>query len=151
MLPNAYFLAKFCFDTAENEPAKKLQKICKLFLQILPIYLLGTSGGASVIAAPMPARSGATSRVSMGASCCCSCLPMLQPTAQQNFAQNFVRFRLYRRRSLQENTRLTAFCKIYQIIQLIFLKFGKILQFEFLQIFIFAKCLLMLLNFHENC
>ena len=25
MLSNAYFLAKFRFDTAENEPAKKLQ------------------------------------------------------------------------------------------------------------------------------
>ena len=28
MLSNAYFLAKFRFDTAENEPAKNLQ-ICK--------------------------------------------------------------------------------------------------------------------------
>ena len=27
MLSNAYFLAKIRFDTAENEPAKKLQKI----------------------------------------------------------------------------------------------------------------------------
>ena len=27
MLSNAYFLAKFRFDTAENEPAKSLQKI----------------------------------------------------------------------------------------------------------------------------
>ena len=26
MLSNAYFLAKFRFDTAENEPAKQLQK-----------------------------------------------------------------------------------------------------------------------------
>ena len=26
MLSNAYFLAKFHFDTAENEPAKNLQK-----------------------------------------------------------------------------------------------------------------------------
>ena len=29
MLSNAYFLAKFRFDTAENEPAKNLQKIEK--------------------------------------------------------------------------------------------------------------------------
>ena len=29
MLSNAYFLAKFRFDTAENEPAKNLQKIAK--------------------------------------------------------------------------------------------------------------------------
>ena len=30
MLSNAYFLAKFRFDTAENEPAKHLQKFAKL-------------------------------------------------------------------------------------------------------------------------
>ena len=31
MLSNAYFLAKFRFDTAENEPAKDLQKTnCKI-------------------------------------------------------------------------------------------------------------------------
>ena len=29
MLSNAYFLAKFRLDTAENEPAKKLQKFAK--------------------------------------------------------------------------------------------------------------------------
>ena len=34
MLSNAYFLAKFRFDTAENEPAKNLQKFCNFFLQI---------------------------------------------------------------------------------------------------------------------
>ena len=28
MLSNAHFLAKFRFDTAENEPAKNLQKKC---------------------------------------------------------------------------------------------------------------------------
>ena len=30
MLSNAYFLAKFRFDTAENEPAKNLQIFAKL-------------------------------------------------------------------------------------------------------------------------
>ena len=30
MLSNAYFLAKFRFDTAENEPAKKLQNFRKM-------------------------------------------------------------------------------------------------------------------------
>ena len=29
MLSNAYFLAKFRFDTAENEPAKNLQNLAK--------------------------------------------------------------------------------------------------------------------------
>ena len=33
-----------------------------------------------------------------------------------NVWQIFARFRLYRRRSLQENTRFAAFFKIYQII-----------------------------------
>ena len=33
MLPNAYFFAKFRFDTAENEPAKNLQNL--LFFPIL--------------------------------------------------------------------------------------------------------------------
>ena len=44
------------------------------------------------------------------------------------FRQNVVRFRLYRLRFLQENTSFAAFFKIYQIIKLIFLKFGKSLQ-----------------------
>ena len=39
MLSNAYFLAKFRFDTAENEPAKNLQKFCKMLQIILPILL----------------------------------------------------------------------------------------------------------------
>ena len=34
MLSNAYFLAKFRFDTAENEPAKKLQNFAKFVSQV---------------------------------------------------------------------------------------------------------------------
>ena len=45
-----------------------------------------------------------------------------------NFRQNVARFQLHRRRSLQENTCFAAFFKIYKIIKLKFLKFGKILQ-----------------------
>ena len=51
MLSNAYFLAKFRFDTAENEPAKNFAKFCKI-LQKLPILLTltpnpaGCAGGA---------------------------------------------------------------------------------------------------------
>ena len=47
MLSNAYFLAKFRFDTAENEPAKNSQKlkICKISnLPILPIMITLTRG-----------------------------------------------------------------------------------------------------------
>ena len=43
------------------------------------------------------------------------------------FRQNVAGFRLYRHRFLQENMRLKAFFKIYQIIKLKFLNFGKIL------------------------
>ena len=45
-----------------------------------------------------------------------------------NFRQNVARFRLYRHQFLQENTRFAAFFKIYKIIKLKFLKFGKSLQ-----------------------
>ena len=41
MLSNAYFLAKFRLDTAENEPAKNLQKFCKNLL------ILQTSSSAA--------------------------------------------------------------------------------------------------------
>ena len=34
MLSNAYFLAKFRFDTAENEPAKNLQKFANNFANV---------------------------------------------------------------------------------------------------------------------
>ena len=42
MLSNAYFVAKFRFDTAENEPAKNLQKFTNVvkILQNLPILLM---------------------------------------------------------------------------------------------------------------
>ena len=44
------------------------------------------------------------------------------------FRQNVARFRLYRHRFLQENMRFAAIFKIYQIVKLQFLKFGKSLQ-----------------------
>ena len=40
---------------------------------------------------------------------------VLDPDLLANFRQSFARFRLYRRRSLQENTRFAAVFKIYQI------------------------------------
>ena len=36
MLPNAYFVAKFRFDTAENEPAKNLQNFRKMHFRPRP-------------------------------------------------------------------------------------------------------------------
>ena len=43
MLSNAYFLAKFRFDTAENEPAKNLQnfaKFCKILQNLIILLTL---------------------------------------------------------------------------------------------------------------
>ena len=37
MLSNAYFLAKFRFDTAENEPAKNLQNFARILLILLTL------------------------------------------------------------------------------------------------------------------
>ena len=44
MLSNTYFLAKFRFDTAENEPAKNLQKISKNFKKFLKFAISPKSG-----------------------------------------------------------------------------------------------------------
>ena len=48
MLSNAYFLAKFRFDTAENEPAKNLQNFTKnlqnLLILLTPRLLIGDGG-----------------------------------------------------------------------------------------------------------
>ena len=46
MLSNAYFLAKFRFDTAENEPAKNLQKFAKFanFADPNPLTVKGSVG-----------------------------------------------------------------------------------------------------------
>ena len=66
----------------------------------------------------------------------------LLPGYCQFFGQNFARFRLYRRRSLQVNTRFTAFFKIYQILKLKFLKFDKIKNFAN-----FATCAIVCWNF----
>ena len=46
MLSKAYFLAKFRFDTAENEPAKSLQKIVKFANFAKPSSAAGLSAGS---------------------------------------------------------------------------------------------------------
>ena len=43
MLSNAYFLAKLRCDTAENKPAKNLQKKCKLHPPAHPLCQIGRS------------------------------------------------------------------------------------------------------------
>ena len=115
MLSNAYFLAKFRFDTAENEPTKNLQKL--QILQILPIFswiLLIQPDAAFGAAAFGAAGFGAAAFDAAYAASVCSGPVVANFWA--NFRQNVDRFRLYRRQSLQENTRFAAFFKIYQII-----------------------------------
>ena len=106
MLSNAYFLAKFRFDTAENEPAKTLQQTCQL-LRLLP-PLTPVSRACRCVSGLSGARTSAR-RQSAKAS---SSFPTRQFTA--NFQENVARFQLYRHRSLQANTRFSAFFKIYK-------------------------------------
>ena len=63
MLSNAYFVAKFRFDTAENEPAKNLQNFRKMhFSKILQIFeKFGHSPGDEV-----PAGDGGAARALQG-------------------------------------------------------------------------------------
>ena len=98
MLQNAYLLAKIGADTAENEQD---------FAEILP--KIGNYPTGRYPTSPASPRHGRERRVA-------------------KFRQNVARFRLYRHRFLQENTRFAAFFKIYQILKLKFLKFDKILQ-----------------------
>ena len=134
MLQNAYFLAKIDADTAEKE---------QHFAEILPkIGNRGSGGGSPGGGRPGggPRGARATSfepsglRVGTFCTVCTVC----------KFLQNFAKFwrarsRLYQNEILQENMRLTAFFKIYQILKLKFLKFDKILQIlrhlQFLAIF----------------
>jgi len=62
-LSNAYFLAKFCFDTAENEPAKNLQKIANLPILLILLTLTAlTLHGAPCDAAAEAVHEVATER-----------------------------------------------------------------------------------------
>ena len=57
MLSNAYFLAKFRFDTAENEPAKNLQIFEKISCKNLPTFLkFSTQQPAGLLAPPPDAK-----------------------------------------------------------------------------------------------
>ena len=54
MLSNAYFLAKFRFDTAENEPAKNLQNFAKIanFANPNPLTITLVGTRASMLRPP---------------------------------------------------------------------------------------------------
>ena len=104
MLSNAYVLAKFCFDTAENEPAKNWQKFCKNFAKFanfanpdLGRAPAAPDAGGRLLALPRGPgrRAGARLRE--------------RRRVVAKFWQNFARFRLYRQRYLQVSTCLSAF------------------------------------------
>ena len=70
MLSNAYFLAKFRFDTAENEPAKNLQNFANFpnFANPNPILLTLGRRGAGVEGAPRAVAVGVPRGADAGAA-----------------------------------------------------------------------------------
>ena len=150
MLSNAYFLAKFRFDTAEHEPAKNLQNFREMHFRKFENSASASRPGAHARGAAPSAgdlrrvpeegrqeqRRHRPRRVRHGGD--------VRERRLAKFRQNVARFRLYRLRFLQQNMRSTAVFKIYQILKLKFLKIDKIWQIlRHLQFF--------LLKFHENC
>ena len=123
MLSNAYFLAKFRSDTAENEPAKNLQNFanCPNFANLdrlaphatraaaRPDHLRGGQRGAADggDARRVQGRAGRPVSAPGGGD--------VRERRLAKFRQNVARLRLYRHRSLQLNTRFAAFFKICQI------------------------------------
>ena len=126
MLSNAYFLANFRFDTAENEPGKNLQllstseKCCKI-LQ------------AAVIRAEQVTEDTQDDQAAYDTAMR-GFIATRRPICK--FRQIVARSRLYRHRFLQENTPFAAFFKIYQIIKLIFFEIWQ----HFANFATFAKC-----------
>ena len=92
MLQNAYLLAKIGADTAENE---------RHFAENLPI-------GRRVAAQSGSSRARGTDVLQLRERGRGLRAPV-RGIIVANFRQNFARFRLYRRRSLQVNTRFAAF------------------------------------------
>ena len=114
MLQNAYFLAKIGADTSENE---------QHFAQILPKlgnYPTGPPGRCSARREVENGKENGDVRSGVD----------VRERRLAKFRQNVARFRLYRLRFLQENMRFAAFFKIYQILKLTFLKFGKFCRFS---------------------
>ena len=53
MLSNAYFLAKFRFDTAENEPAKNLQNFRKMHFRKMRAHVGHGVGKRRIVGRPV--------------------------------------------------------------------------------------------------
>ena len=90
MLSNTCFLAKFCFDTAENEPAKNLQNFPKFSNFAAPTPLKCSAArvnGASAQAGPALGSLQASARSGL---CFCEQRPDRAKLVKfQKYANNF--------------------------------------------------------------
>ena len=138
MLSNAYFLAKFRFDTAENDPAKNLQEQ----LQNLPIkhfdnFAKPSAAGTTARWPSCAARKSAVAPHSIvwstwarrrslgGGGQLAGDSKRTEGVSKIGKISNFCKFwrarsRLYQNEFLQENMRLTAFLKLYKICILLY-------------------------------
>ena len=113
MLSNAYFLAKFRFDTAENEPAKNLQKIAQKIANFANFANRGGSSRGEVRRAPdvalalgSPPRPGLArpgTRIPRRAGC--------RSALRSKFS---AKFRSFSAVSAPIFARKYAFCRIFQ-------------------------------------
>ena len=101
MLSNAYFLAEFRFDTAENEPAKNLQNFAN-FPNFADFAVVSARPPSAIF------RTGIRRAVRVVAR--------VVATFWQIFGEFSLVFGLYRHRSLQVKTRFSALLEIYKII-----------------------------------
>ena len=112
MLSNAYFLAKFRFDTAENEPAKDLQNFAKFVNFADPNPRSAAEAGRRTAPLRMRCRRLKNAFLKNAFS--------KNAFSKHVFFENFANFwrtrsRLYQNEILQENMRSTAFFKLYKI------------------------------------
>ena len=142
MLSNAYFLAKFRFDTAENEPAKNLQNFRKMHFRKMHFR--------KITSAP---RSSAT-RGRAQASGPCTMSVQLKPMALAAQASGLAssvsisaNFRSFSAVSAPIFARKYAFCSIFQNLPDFHTEIFEIWQ-NSANFATFAK---LLLNFHEIC
>ena len=128
MLSNAYFVAKFRFDTAENEPAKNLQ-ILQIKMQKSPSKLLAAPGLGLLpllllLAALLlgePRGLGPRRLLPRRLRYRRLFLRLKMDVILEGIFANFwrARYRLYQNEILQENMRLTAFFKLYKMCTLL--------------------------------
>ena len=130
MLSNAYFLAKFRFDTAENEPAKNLQNFANFpNFEVRQFAHGGPCGGVTYgrftadVSRPADFADPDFDPVESPRQACTTLdwsANFANAFSKNAFFENFANFwrarsRLYQNEILQENMRLTAFFKLYKI------------------------------------